>query len=62
MKKGIHPEYYESTVRCACGAEVTTRTTMKDLHVDTAGRIEKFNRKYGKAKPAAEQAEPANPQ
>lgn len=55
---------------------MTTRTTMKDLHVeicsqchpfftgkqkllDTAGRIEKFNRKYGKAKPSAEQAEPA---
>ena len=79
MKQGIHPEYYESIVRCACGAEVTTRTTKKDLHVeicsqchpfftgkqkllDTAGRIEKFNRKYGKAKPAAEQAEPASPQ
>ena len=86
MKQGIHPEYYESTVRCACGAEVTTKTTMKDLHVeicsqchpfftgkqkllDTAGRIEKFNRKYGKAKPDAEQAElaakqtePASPQ
>ena len=77
MKQGIHPEYHESTVRCACGAEVTTRTTMKDLHVeicsqchpfftgkqkllDTAGRIEKFNRKYGKAK--SEQAEPASPQ
>ena len=79
MKQGIHPEYYESTVRCACGAEVTTRTTMKNLQVeicsqchpfftgkqkllDTAGRIEKFNRKYGKAKPAADQAEPASPQ
>ncbi|SVC96501.1 uncharacterized protein METZ01_LOCUS349355, partial [marine metagenome] len=33
MKEGIHPEYYETTVRCACGSEVQTRTTMKDLHV-----------------------------
>jgi large subunit ribosomal protein L31 len=66
MKDGIHPEYYETTVRCACGSEVQTRTTLKDLHVevcsqchpfftgkqklmDTAGRIEKFKRKYAKA-------------
>ena len=79
MKEGIHPEYYETTVQCACGSEVQTRTTLKDLHVeicskchpfftgkqklmDTAGRIEKFKRKYAKAaKPAAAQ-EPASPQ
>ena len=78
MKEGIHPEYYELTVRCACGSEVRTRTTLKDLHVeicsqchpfftgkqklmDTAGRIEKFKRKYAKAKPAGIQ-EPASPQ
>ena len=70
MKQGLHPEYYETTVRCACGSEVQTRTTLKALHVeicsqchpfftgkqklvDTAGRIEKFNRKYGKAAPAS---------
>lgn len=80
MKDGIHPEYYETTVRCACGSEVQTRTTMKDLHVeicskchpfftgkqklmDTAGRIEKFKRKYAKAQPAAsKQEEAASPQ
>ena len=67
MKQGIHPEYFETNVRCACGAEVATRTTMKDLHLeicskchpfftgkqkllDTAGRIEKFQRKYSKVK------------
>lgn len=73
MKDGIHPEYYETTVRCACGSEVQTRTTLKDLHVevcsqchpfftgkqklmDTAGRIEKFKRKYAKvATPAGTQ-------
>ena len=80
MKDGIHPEYYETTVRCACGNEVQTRTTMKDLHVeicskchpfftgkqklmDTAGRIEKFKRKYAKAQPAAgKQEEATSPQ
>jgi large subunit ribosomal protein L31 len=36
--------------------------TGKQKLLDTAGRIEKFNRKYGKAKPAAEQTETASPQ
>ncbi len=27
MKAGIHPEYNEVTIRCACGASVTTRST-----------------------------------
>ena len=75
MKLGIHPEYFEMKVRCACGAEVETRTTLKDLQVeicsqchpfftgkqkllDTAGRIEKFKRKYAKTKPQ----ESASPQ
>jgi large subunit ribosomal protein L31 len=66
MKEGIHPEYFETTIRCACGHQIDTRATVKDLHVeicsnchpfytgkqkpiDTAGRIEKFNRKYAKA-------------
>ncbi len=70
MKADIHPEYLEVTVKCACGNEVKTRSTSKDMHVevcsachpfytgkqklmDSAGRIEKFNRKYKKA-PAEE--------
>ena len=78
MKQGIHPEYYDTTVRCACGNEVSTRTTLKDLHVevcsqchpfftgkqklmDTAGRIEKFKRKYAKAAPTDKQ-EATSPQ
>ena len=78
MKEGIHPEYYETTVQCACGSEEQTRTTLTDLHVeicsqchpfftgkqklmDTAGRIEKFRRKYAKAKPAVV-AEVTSPQ
>ena len=67
MKAGIHPEYFETKVRCACGNEVQIHSTARDIHVDicsnchpfyigkqklvdTAGRIEKFNRKYGKPK------------
>ncbi|MDI6856958.1 MAG: 50S ribosomal protein L31 [Dehalococcoidia bacterium] len=64
MKKGIHPEYVEATVHCACGNTFTTRSTKKDLRVevcsrchpfftgeqrivDTAGRVERFKRRYG---------------
>ena len=73
MKPGIHPEYTEITVTCACGETFKTRSTRKsDLHVeicsachpfftgkqklvDTAGRVDRFNKRYGK-KPATEGA------
>ena len=34
MKNGIHPNYEETQVRCACGAVITTGSTKKDLRVD----------------------------
>ena len=34
MKQDIHPEYYETTIRCACGAEFKTRATRKDIRVE----------------------------
>ncbi|MHB1646436.1 MAG: 50S ribosomal protein L31 [Candidatus Acididesulfobacter diazotrophicus] len=63
MKKEIHPEYFGTKVRCACGNEFVTGSTVKEIHidicsechpfytgkqkfVDSAGRIEKFNKKY----------------
>jgi len=63
VKDGIHPEYKEATVSCACGNSFKTRSTVGDIHieicsachpfftgkqklVDTAGRVEKFRRKY----------------
>ena len=69
MRPEIHPEYFETTIKCACGNEVKTRSTLKDQHVeicsachpfytgkqkliDSAGRIEKFTRKYQKAQAA----------
>ncbi len=65
MKKGIHPDYVECTITCACGNVIHTRSTKpgirveicsachpfftgKQKFVDTAGRVEKFVRKYGK--------------
>jgi large subunit ribosomal protein L31 len=63
MKDGIHPNYELTTVTCACGNVIETRSTAKDIKVeicsachpfftgkqklvDTAGRIERFRRKY----------------
>ena len=34
MKPEIHPEYTETTIRCACGNEFTTRATRKNIRVE----------------------------
>lgn len=34
MKKGIHPEVFGVTVRCACGTTVDTISTQQRLDVD----------------------------
>ena len=34
MKKDIHPEYFETTVKCGCGNTFTTRSTRPELKVD----------------------------
>jgi large subunit ribosomal protein L31 len=34
MKAEIHPEYTETTIRCACGNEIRTRATRKDIRVE----------------------------
>ena len=63
MKTGIHPEYYQATVKCACGNTFVTGSTQKEIHVeicsachpfftgkqkllDTAGRVERFKKRY----------------
>ncbi|HLC43497.1 MAG TPA: 50S ribosomal protein L31 [Methylomirabilota bacterium] len=65
MKAGIHPEYVETTITCACGEVIHTRSTRPSIRVeicskchpfftgkqkliDTAGRVERFQRKYGR--------------
>ena len=70
MKTGIHPEYHDVTVHCACGEQWLTRSTRKELRleicskchpfftgkqklIDTAGRVEKFNRRYRKKEASA---------
>lgn len=65
MKSGIHPDYHEVEVHCACGNTWKTRSTKKELRleicsachplftgkqklVDSAGMVERFQRRYGK--------------
>jgi large subunit ribosomal protein L31 len=63
MKPEIHPQYQDSTITCACGAQYPTRSTRASFSVDvcsachpfftgkqrmmdTAGRVERFRKKY----------------
>lgn len=65
MKEKIHPEYKDTTIICACGEVIHTRSTKENIRVeicskchpfftgkqkfiDSAGRVEKFLKKYKK--------------
>ncbi len=65
MRAKIHPKYEETTITCACGEVIHTKSTKKNIRVeicskchpfftgdkkfvDTAGRIERFQRRYKK--------------
>jgi large subunit ribosomal protein L31 len=70
VKEGIHPDYHDIEVVCACGHRFNTRSTAKQIHVeicsnchpfytgqqkiiDTAGRVERFRKKYEKFRKGA---------
>lgn len=42
MRQGIHPEYVQCHVRCACGAEFTTRATRPEIHVEICSQCHPF--------------------
>lgn len=42
MRKGIHPEYVEATVHCACGNTFTTRSTKKEIRVEICSQCHPF--------------------
>ncbi len=42
MKKGIHPNYGECVVKCACGETFITGSTEKELHVDICSKCHPF--------------------
>ena len=42
MKQGIHPQYQEVDVRCACGAMWRTRSTKDELHLEICSSCHPF--------------------
>ena len=42
MKEGIHPKYETVTIRCACGAEVVTKSTPGDMRVEICSKCHPF--------------------
>jgi large subunit ribosomal protein L31 len=66
VKPKVHPKYEKATIKCACGNEFETRSTLtgtinveicsachpfytgKQKLVDSAGRVDRFRRKYEK--------------
>ena len=34
MKEGIHPNYQPTTIKCACGEVIETRSTKQDIKVE----------------------------
>ena len=42
MKEGIHPKYETVTIRCACGAEVVTKSTAGDMRVEICSKCHPF--------------------
>jgi large subunit ribosomal protein L31 len=42
MKKDIHPKYGDATVTCACGNVLKTRSTVKEMQVNTCSMCHPF--------------------
>jgi len=42
MKDKIHPQYKDTTIVCACGAVIQTRSTKQNMHVDICSKCHPF--------------------
>ena len=42
MKTGIHPEYKETVIKCACGEEYVTRSCKESIKVDICSKCHPF--------------------
>jgi large subunit ribosomal protein L31 len=42
VKKEIHPEYKETTIACACGEVIHTRSTKQNLRVEICSKCHPF--------------------
>lgn len=42
MQKGIHPNFEKTTITCACGNVIETRSTKKDIKVEICSKCHPF--------------------
>lgn len=42
MKKEIHPEYGAATITCACGNVIETRSTVKEMLINTCSKCHPY--------------------
>ena len=42
MKEGIHPNYEQTTIKCACGNVIETGSTKKDIRVEVCSKCHPF--------------------
>ncbi len=42
MKANIHPSYEETTITCACGEVIHTRSTKKNIRVEICSKCHPF--------------------
>lgn len=42
MKKDIHPVYKDATIACACGNVIKTRSTVKEMRINTCSNCHPF--------------------
>ena len=42
MKQGIHPEYNQTTIKCACGEVIETGSTKENITVEICSKCHPF--------------------
>ena len=42
MKASIHPQYFEATIKCACGNTWKTGSTVQDINVEICSNCHPF--------------------
>ena len=42
MKEGLHPNYKQTAIRCACGEVIETGSTKENLRVDICSKCHPF--------------------
>ena len=42
MREGIHPDYKQTSIKCACGNVIETGSTKEDVHVEICAKCHPF--------------------